>query len=163
LSSEKLKQRAAFIVGIMKIRVAQLPDAKEIAQQNIAMAKESEDATIQYDIALAGVNSLLADKTKGFYLVAEERGRLIGQLMITFEWSDWRNQTIWWVQSVYVKKDWRNKGVFTKLLSTTQQLARTHNVAFLRLYVHQHNQSALQVYEKKGWILEPYRIYQHSI
>jgi GNAT superfamily N-acetyltransferase len=147
----------------MKIRVAQPPDAREIAQQNIAMAKESECVTLHYDIALAGVNSLLVDNTKGFYLVAEEQGLLIGQLMITFEWSDWRNQPIWWVQSVYVKKEWRNKGVFANLLQMTQQLARTHNVAFLRLYVHQHNQSALQVYEKKGWTLEPYLIYQHTI
>ena len=147
----------------MNIRIAELPDAKEIAQQNIEMAKESEDVTLQYDTALAGVNSLLADNTKGFYLVAEEHDRIIGQLMITFEWSDWRNQTIWWVQSVYVKEEWRNKGVFAALLSTTQQLARTHNVAFLRLYVHRNNKSALQIYEKKGWSQEPYLIYHHTI
>ena len=147
----------------MNIRIAQHEDAKKIANQNIAMAKESEEITLNPDIALAGVYGLLTNKDKGFYLVAEEQGNIIGQLMITFEWSDWRNQTIWWVQSVYVKQEWRNKGVFAHLLSTTQQLARKHNVAFLRLYVHRNNYSALLVYEKKAWTQEPYLIYQHSV
>lgn len=143
----------------MKIRVAKIGDAETIARQNIFLAKESEHIRLNPKTVLSGVKALLSDKKKGFYLVAEENNSIIGQLMITFEWSDWRNKPIWWVQSVYVQKEWRKKGVFTKLLHYIQQKARRHGVMFLRLYMHKHNKSALKVYEKTGWKQDPYIVY----
>ena len=147
----------------MNIRIARKDDAPKIAAQNLLLADETEHKKLDRKTVLAGVRSLLADASKGFYLVAEENGTIIGQLMITVEWSDWRNQPIWWVQSVFVQKEWRRKGVFTRLLQVIQQRARTQKVAFLRLYVHTKNLAARHVYENGGWINEPYKIYRHLV
>ena len=141
------------------IRVAQRRDAAAITAQNIALATESENIFLPHEVTLAGVNAVLSDTTKGFYLVAEEHNRIVGQLMVTFEWSDWRNKPLWWVQSVYVQKEWREKHVFTILLDDVRQRAQQQGVAFLRLYVHQENESARNVYEKTGWRQDPYVMY----
>ena len=143
----------------MKIRTAKIGDAEAIMTQNISLAKESENILLNPETVLMGVKALLSDKKKGFYLIAEENDTIVGQLMITFEWSDWRNKPIWWVQSVYVQKAWRKIGVFTQLLNYVQQKACRQGVAFLRLYMHKQNQSARKVYEKTGWELEPYMVY----
>jgi GNAT superfamily N-acetyltransferase len=143
----------------MKIRAANIEDAEPITKQNISLAKESENILLNPKTVLKGVKALLSDKKKGFYLVAEENDIIVGQLMITFEWSDWRNKPIWWIQSVYVQKAWRKKGVFTLLLNHIQQKASKQDVAFLRLYMHKQNKSARKVYKKIGWKQEPYTIY----
>lgn len=137
-------------------------DAEMITTQNIALAKESEDIILNPEIVLAGVKALLSDKNKGFYLVAEENNTIVGQVMITVEWSDWRNKPIWWIQSVYVQKESRKKKVFTQLLDYVRQKSRKQGVAFLRLYAHKDNRSALDVYEKIGWKQEPYVVYHLS-
>ena len=147
----------------MKIRTGKIGDAKAITAQNILLAKESENILLKPEIALAGVKALLSDKKKGFYLVAEEKDTIVGQLMITVEWSDWRNKPIWWVQSVYVQKEWRKNGIFTKLLDYIRLKARKQGVAFLRLYAHKNNKSALHVYEKVGWRREPYVFHHLSV
>ena len=148
-----------FFFIYMLIRIAKISDAEAITAQNISLAKESENLLLNPKIVLQGVKVLLSDKNKGFYIVAEENDTIVGQLMITYEWSDWRNKLIWWVQSVYVQKEWRKKGVFTQLLDYTQQKARRKQVAFLRLYMHKQNRSALKVYEKTGWKQEPYMVF----
>jgi GNAT superfamily N-acetyltransferase len=147
----------------MKIRIARENDAPAIATFNMLLAEETEQMILDQKTVLAGVTALLTDVSKGFYLVAEENSTIIGQAMISVEWSDWRNKPIWWVQSVFVQKEWRHKGIFTKLLRTIQQQARARGVAFLRLYAHQKNLSARHTYEKTGWIQDPYKIYHHSI
>jgi len=147
----------------MKIRTAKIRDAEAITAQNISLAKESENILLNPETVLAGVKALLSDKKKGFYLVAEENDTIVGQLMITVEWSDWRNKPIWWVQSVYVQKEWRKKGVFTQLLDYIRLKARKQGVAFLRLYAHKNNRSALHVYEKSGWEREPYVFHHLSV
>jgi GNAT superfamily N-acetyltransferase len=152
-----------FFLMTMRIRTANQNDAEAIAASNLALAKESENIILSGETVLSGVTSLLSDDTKGFYLVAEEKERIIGQLMITTEWSDWRNKPIWWVQSVYVQKEWRKKGVFTQLLREVKKKARDENVALLRLYVHNDNTSAHQVYKNLGWKQEPYEVYCFSL
>jgi len=147
----------------MKIRTAKIGDAEAITAQNISLAKESENIILNSETVLAGVKALLSDKKKGFYLVAEENDTIVGQLMITVEWSDWRNKPIWWVQSVYVQKEWRKKGVFIQLLDYIRLKARKQGVAFLRLYAHKNNRSALHVYEKVGWRREPYVFHHLSV
>ena len=147
----------------MKIRTATIQDANAIATHNIALAKESENIHLPSQIVSAGVQALINDTNKGFYLVAEQNKRIIGQLMITVEWSDWRNKPIWWVQSVYVQKEWRKKKVLTQLFTFLQQQARGNDVAMLRLYVHHNNASALHAYEKLGWKQQPYKIYHFPL
>jgi len=144
----------------MNIRLATIKDAEAIMAQNLFLAHESEQLMLNPTTSSAGVHAVLSDNTKGFYVVAEQHGTIIGQVMITFEWSDWRNTSIWWVQSVYVQKEWRKKGVFRALLRYVQKKAANEHVAFLRLYAHENNTSALQTYEKTGWKQEPYVMYQ---
>ena len=147
----------------MILRKAVLKDADQIARNNVLMAKESENQTIVFDTVFQGVKSLLSDETKGFYLVAVEKERILGQLMITFEWSDWRNQNIWWVQSVYIKKGHRKKGVFTQLLKEIKKMAEQNNISFFRLYVFNQNDQAIGVYKKQGWKKEPYLFFQRNV
>jgi GNAT superfamily N-acetyltransferase len=147
----------------MKIRDARENDAIAIATQNMVLAEESEHMMLDPETILAGVQALLVDASKGFYLVAEEKGVIIGQAMISVEWSDWRNKPIWWVQSVFVQKEWRRKGVFTRLLQIIRRRARAHGVAFLHLYAYNKNLPALHTYEKTGWTQEPYKVYRHSV
>lgn len=147
------------LMSSMLIRVAQYDDADDLAAQNIALAEESEGIVLNHTIVLKGVHALLSDENKGLYLVAEQDNKIIGQLMITIEWSDWRNKPIWWVQSVYVQKEWRKKGVFTNLLDFTRKYAQKQGVAFLRLYVYKNNDQACQVYERMGWKKDLYKMY----
>jgi GNAT superfamily N-acetyltransferase len=144
----------------MLIRNAVKSDADIIAKQNILLAQESEGIILEYDTVFAGVQAMFSDKTKGFYVVAEENNKVIGQMMITYEWSDWRNTTIWWIQSVYVQKQWRKKGVFSKLFRYIQQQALHNQVQILRLYAHEHNTNAQKVYEKVGMKKQPYVFFQ---
>jgi len=143
----------------MKIRNARIQDVDIITSQNIALAKESENVSLCPEIVSAGVTAIIADQTKGFYLLAEEQGDVIGQLLVTYEWSDWRNIPIWWVQSIYVQKAWRGKKVLTRLLESLSKQAHHHGVQNLRLYVHQNNTSAALAYEKLGWKPASYNLY----
>jgi len=147
----------------MLIRNAVLSDADIIAENNILLAQDSENITIKHETVLEGVKAIITDEQKGFYLVAENRNGIIGQMMITFEWSDWRNKTIWWLQSVYVHKAWRQKGVFTQLLKTIKQRAFERNVDVLRLYVRKDNEKAKKAYQQVKMIKEPYDIYQMEL
>jgi len=145
---------------MMLIRNATLDDAEILAQQNVILAKESENMTVTPQIALAGVKAILTDPHKGFYLVAEENKTIIGQLMVTYEWSDWSNTMMWWIQSVYTKKEWRHHGVFSQLLNEIKHRAKKQHVKILRLYTHTTNINAQKAYDATGWEKKPYYIYQ---
>ncbi len=106
---------------------------------------------------------MLSDPGKGFYLIVEEDDTIIGQLMITFEWSDWKNKTIWWLQSVYVKENYRAKGIFKHLVEEIKNMALEHNVDIVRLYVHIDNINAVKIYRHMGMKKKPYTIYQLSL
>jgi ribosomal protein S18 acetylase RimI-like enzyme len=143
---DKTQNPAAF-----EIRAAAAADSHTIARYNSRMALETEGKALADDIVGPGVLALLDDPTKGRYWVAEADGRAIGQLMVTYEWSDWRNGTIWWIQSVYVHPDWRRRGVFSALYRHVESLvAATPGVIGLRLYVEENNQRAQQTYEALG-------------
>jgi len=144
----------------MKIRNANLRDSKVIAENNILLAKESENKHINYKTVLEGVKAVIIDRQKGIYLIAEENKEIIGQMMITFEWSDWKNKNIWWLQSVYILKPWRMKGVFKHLFKTIKEMALENNVNILRLYVHSNNIKAKQVYDQLKMIKKSYDFYQ---
>lgn len=143
----------------MLVRDATLKDAAVIARNNVLLAKESEGETLDHGTALSGAKALLSDEGKGFYIVAEEDGLIIGQTMITFEWSDWRDRPIWWLQSVYVDPAWRKKEVFKRLFDEIKRRAKKEKVGLLRLYVHTSNKRAMEVYKRIGLSEEHYRIY----
>ena len=151
----------------MLIRKAKLEDLERIVDFNIQMAKETEGKILDKNIVRIGVKVVLENKIKGFYLMAEDNQgtkTLGGQLMVTFEWSDWRNKNIWWIQSVYVDKKYRNKKVFSQLYRTVTKMALSEkSVGGLRLYVEKHNNSAKQVYESLGMKKTPYEIYEKSL
>src|SRR5688572_31095149 len=134
-----------------KIRRAHLADAPVIADFNIRLAAESEHLRLDQACVAAGVAAVLGDAAKGIYFVAEIDGSVVGQLMITYEWSDWRNGNLWWIQSVYVKEGFRTRGVFRSLFRHLENLARTRDdVAGLRLYMHADNERARKTYERLG-------------
>ncbi len=133
------------------VREATLEDAGIIARYNSDMATETEGKTLDPDRIGPGVAALLADASKGRYWVAEEEGQIVGQLMVTYEWSDWRNGNIWWIQSVYVHPKWRRSGAFRALYRHVESLAAAApGVIGLRLYVEAGNTRAQQTYAALG-------------
>ena len=145
---------------VITIRDATLDDAETIAEYNCRLASETEDKPLDPDTVRAGVKALLSDARRGRYFVAcDTGGRIVGQLMHTFEWSDWRNGDIWWLQSVYVHADFRRQGIFRKLHQHLEQLAEsTPGVVGLRLYVENENARAQETYISLGMINPCYRV-----
>ncbi len=140
-----------------EIRSAVPSDAGVIAANNSAMAEETEGRTLAPGVIGPGVVGVLEDPAKGRYWVAESDGSVIGQLMVTYEWSDWRNGTIWWIQSVYVHPAWRRSGVFSALYRHVESVAgSTPQVVGLRLYVEENNTRAQQTYAKLGMVKPSY-------
>ena len=143
------------------IRPATLEDTEFLVAGNAAMAQETESRSLDLDTLRAGVRALFEDPTRGFYLIAELAGRRAGQMMITYEWSDWRNATFWWIQSVYTLPESRRRGVFTALYSHVDAQARQRpNVCGLRLYVESHNHHAQAVYHRCGMREAVYRMFE---
>ncbi|MCP4953028.1 MAG: GNAT family N-acetyltransferase [Proteobacteria bacterium] len=146
------------------IRSAGPDDISEIAQFNIAMAQETEERQLDPAIIQSGVAGVIQDHARGFYLIAERSQAAVGSLLITFEWSDWRNGTLWWIQSVYVKPEHRRTGVFKTLYDAVISRARdAENVCGIRLYVEQENQSAQSVYQKLLMQKTPYQMYERML
>ena len=133
------------------IRPATADDADFLATGNAAMALETEHKQLDPGIVGAGVRAALDDPGKGRYYIAEREGRRVGQLMFTYEWSDWRNGTFWWIQSVYVLPDARRGGVFRALYRHVEQLAaQDPGVCGIRLYVERENARAQETYRHCG-------------
>jgi ribosomal protein S18 acetylase RimI-like enzyme len=142
----------------MAVRRATSADAVCLIDFNARMALETENLTLDRATLEAGVRAILEDSAKGFYFVAEIDGRVVGQLMITFEWSDWRNGNIWWIQSVYVLPEYRRRGVFRAMFEHVEHEARGAGVVGLRLYVEQHNAAAQGTYQRLGMSLSHYQL-----
>jgi len=141
------------------IRPATLADAEIVARFNERLAGESEGKTLDPDTVLAGVRAGLTDPNRSTYYLAEVDGVVAGQLMITTEWSDWRNGYFWWIQSVYVDLPFRRRGVFRSLHNHVRDLARARpDVCGLRLYVHISNTRALDTYRKLGMDVTEYQL-----
>jgi len=135
----------------IEIRPAAPEDWQTIVDFNCRLADESEGKKLDRAHVEPGVRALLADPRKGRYLVASVDGRIVGQLMHTYEWSDWRNGDIWWLQSVYVEPEFRRGGVFRALFNRLRQDAEADpDVVGLRLYVEEHNHHAHKTYLNLG-------------
>lgn len=133
-----------------------------IARYNQAMAKETEGKTLELDTLMPGVKRVFLEPGHGRYLVAESaQGEVVGCLLITYEWSDWRNAQVWWVQSVYVHPEHRRQGIFKKLYQAVRELGeQTGGVCGYRLYVERDNTRAQQTYEGLGMSKTPYLMYE---
>lgn len=144
----------------LNIRTASAADVATIAEFNAAMALESEAITLDMDVLTDGVAAALADAGKAFYLLAEIGGNPVGQLMVTYEWSDWRNGWIWWVQSVYVIPERRRQGIYRSLYLRLREMAQTQgDIRELRLYVMRGNAMAKRTYESLGMRHSEYDMY----
>lgn len=135
-----------------EVRTARMEDWEVIADFNSRLAAETEGKALPPDVIAAGVRTLLADPRHGRYFVAVTDDEVIGQMMHTREWSDWRNGEIWWLQSVYVRPEYRHRGVFRALFQHLESLAKiSADVVGLRLYVESENTQAQQAYENLGF------------
>ena len=144
----------------LHIRPANSQDGDAIIHFNASMAMETENKELNFDILRDGVSRVLSDPTKGFYLVAESEEKVVGQLMITYEWSDWRNADFWWIQSVYVLPDYRGSGVFKALYRHVAIEAKKSNACGLRLYVDQSNVRAQDTYRSLGMSASHYQFFE---
>lgn len=148
----------------MIIRIATIEDADSLVEFNQAMALETEAKTLDSGVLRGGVNAVFDDEKKGFYVVAEEDSKIIGGLMITYEWSDWRNSWFWWIQSVYILPDARGRQIYRRLYEFVKERALEEgNVYGFRLYVETENQHAQKVYEKVGMNASRYQMYEEKL
>ena len=143
----------------LAIRPATPADAAVVADFNLRLAHESEAKALDPAVVRRGVGRVLADPHKGFYTLAEAGGEVVGQTLVTFEWTDWRDGWYWWVQSVYVRADWRRRGVFRAIYHHLHERAVADpDVVGVRLYVEHDNAAAQRTYEGLGLAVEPYKL-----
>ena len=145
---------------MLDIRPATIDDLDFIVSGNLALARETEDLTLDVDALRNGVTALLREQAPGRYWVAEHDGRPVGQTLITFEWSDWRNRMVWWIQSVYVLQDARRLGVFRAIYAHLRTEAQATGAGGLRLYVDTTNTRAQDVYNALGMNGNHYRVFE---
>ena len=145
---------------MIAIRKANPSDAASIIEFQQKMAWETEKISLVPETVTRGVNAVFHDQAKGQYFVAEDDGKIVASLLITGEWSDWRNRNVWWFQSVYVVPEYRRKGIFRKMYDHIRNLAEEKGIAGLRLYVETKNTGAKKTYEALGMSSEHYSFYE---
>ena len=145
----------------MRVRPAESGDLAVLVDANAAMALETEGRRLQRDVLRRGVARLLEDPSRGrYFLAVDEDGAVLGSLMLTHEWSDWRDAWFLWIQSVYVDPAARGRGVYRLLHEHVEAVARAEGAAGLRLYVDAHNTTARTVYERVGMHRAPYEMFE---
>lgn len=145
----------------VRYREATPGDAQAIIEFQVAMARETEDVTLEREVITRGVHAVFADPALGRYFVAEEEGRVVASLMITYEWSDWRNGVVWWIQSVYVLPELRGRRVYAGLYAHVKEMVDAEPaIRGIRLYVDDRNQTAQQVYTRLGMNGEHYKVFE---
>lgn len=146
-----------------KVSVGTNEDIQAIAQFQVDMALESEGTVLDIQTVLPGVTAAMNDPQKGTYIVARADGEAISSLMLTREWSDWTNRWYWWIQSVYVKPEYRGKGAYRAMYAKIKEMAKEQGVTQIRLYVDKTNYRAQQVYKKVGMDECHYLMYEEVI
>ena len=145
----------------MKITQPGMEDINSLVDFNIKMAKETENKILNKKIVTKGVSEVLTDTTLGYYVIAKNKNTILGSLMITYEWSDWRNGMFWWIQSVYVEKEYRQQGVYKKMYSYIKDKAlKDNSCTGIRLYVEQENKIAQSVYTKLEMKETHYKLFE---
>jgi ribosomal protein S18 acetylase RimI-like enzyme len=157
-----------YSAGSILIRDASPEDVDDIVSFSAAMAWETEHRRLDRERLRQGTVALLSTPSYGFFQVAETSGslpgrRLVGQLMVTYEWSDWRNGVFWWIQSVYVDPGWRRQGVFRRMHDSLLALAKSRpTVCGVRLYVDKDNHIAQAAYKRVGLAPSSYAVYEND-
>ena len=145
----------------MIIRRALLQDAAELVKFNISMARETEGIELVPEVISAGVKAMIEDPQMGFYLVVELDNCIQASLMVTTEWSDWRNGVFWWIQSVYVRPEYRRQGLYRELYQRVKELAEQEPaVCGFRLYVEHWNAVAQKTYASLGMTETGYKMFE---
>lgn len=145
----------------IQIRDARLKDSTSIINFQLRMAVETEGVKLNKEILIKGVESVFLDSSKACYFVAEIDDKIIGSFMITYEWSDWRNGTIIWLQSVYILPEYRRKHVFSLMYKfLINKINSTNEYVGLRLYVDKNNIHAQKVYTSLGMSSEHYKTFE---
>jgi ribosomal protein S18 acetylase RimI-like enzyme len=148
----------------LQVRIATAADGNAFVRFNRAMALETENKKLDEEIVTTGVSAVFEDPTRGFYVLAECAGNIVAALMVTFEWSDWRNANFWWIQSVYVRPDFRRQGLYRKLYDFVRDRARSEGrVCGFRLYVEKNNLAAQRAYESLGMSASDYLMYEEIL
>ncbi len=143
------------------VRKGTLDDAEIISDFQIAMALETESLTLDKSTVLKGVKAVFELPAKGQYFVAVDKNKVVGSLMITYEWSDWRNQWVWWIQSVYILPAFRGKKIFSRMYNHIKTLViNNDDVSGIRLYVDLTNSNARKVYQSLGMNGEHYQLFE---
>lgn len=146
---------------MIDIRKAEEKDIPAIIDFQVKMAMETENMKLNLNVIQKGIKSVFMDKQKGHYIVAESEGKIIASLMLTPEWSDWRNATMLWFQSVYVLPEFRKKGVFAMMYEFVKDLVlNSDQYMGLRLYVEKDNMPAQKVYQRMGMDGEHYKMFE---
>ena len=150
--------------NIISVRKGLEKDSETLIEFNRAMALETEGKELPLNVVKPGVEKFFEHPEYGFYVVAENEGKIVGSLMITYEWSDWRNGLFWWIQSVYVKPEFRRQGVYSNLHNYVKDLARERgNVCGLRLYTEKRNVTAHKTYKTLGMCESNYIMFEKII
>ena len=148
----------------MNIRLAERDDIQALVGFNQAMALETEGKKLEASVLTPGVAAVFEDANKGFYVVAEDGGSVVGGLLITYEWSDWRNNWFWWIQSVYILPEFRGRSIYRAMYAFLKQSAETRGgVCGFRLYVEKENVHAQKVYEQLGMHESHYLAYEEEV
>jgi ribosomal protein S18 acetylase RimI-like enzyme len=145
---------------MITVRKAKPSDAPSIIDFQLKMAWETEKIKLNPDTVTMGVTAVFKESSRGRYYVAESDVQVIASLLITYEWSDWRNCNVWWFQSVYVIPEFRRQGVFRKMYAHIKELGEAEEIAGLRLYVETNNVRARKTYESLGMSSEHYSFYE---
>jgi len=145
---------------MLHVRPAMLDDLDAIVTGNMRLAEESENVRLDAATLREGIAALLEGRAPGVYWVAELDGQVVGQLLITYEWSDWRNCMVWWIQSVYVAQEARRKGVLRTLYAHLRGEAQAAGAGGLRLYVDNTNTPAQAAYAALGMKGDHYRVFE---
>ena len=149
---------------VVNVRLAKEEDVDFICEANVAMATETEDLGLNQETLRQGISYLMEHPREGMYLVAEVNGTAAGTLMVTFEWSDWRNGRFWWIQSVYVHEEFRRLGVYSAMHHYVRSIARKDPQACgIRLYVERENESAQATYLALGMFETHYRLFEEGL
>jgi GNAT superfamily N-acetyltransferase len=145
----------------MTYREANVTDRDTIVDFQIAMARETEDVALDRDVCTRGAQAVFDDPSHGRYFVAEEDGRVVASLLITDEWSDWRNGVVWWIQSVYVRPENRRQRIYAGLYEHVKRIVDSDaHVRGIRLYVDRRNVAAQHVYTRLGMNGEHYQVFE---
>jgi len=146
---------------MIKVRAANILESKSIINFQINMAFETENVKLEKSSVKKGINAVFKDSSKGKYYVAEENDRIVGSLLTTNEWSDWKNGIILWIQSVYIIPEYRRKGIFKLMYSYLKKMVEeSDELIGLKLYVNKTNIVAQKTYEKIGMDCEHYKLFE---